>query len=81
MSRLGRSYRGASVSAAVITVFVVMTLVHGPLMAALPVTAPFPVAPTLPIPPGLFTPPLFAAPVASVVVPAVVIMRQQRGRM
>lgn len=60
---------------------VMMTLAHGALVAALPITAPLPVAPPFPIPPGLFTPPLFAAPVASVVMPAIVIMRQQRGRL
>lgn len=60
---------------------VMMTLAHGALMAALPITAPFPVAPPFPVPTGLFTPPLFAAPVASVVVPAIVIMRQERGRL
>ena len=60
---------------------VMMTLAHGALMAALPISAPFPVAPPLPVPPGLFTAPLFAAPVASVAMPAIVIMRQQRGRL
>ena len=47
----------ASASTAVVTVLVMVALVHGPLMAALPIAAPFPVTPPLPVPPGLLAPP------------------------
>ena len=73
--------RIASASTAVVTVLVMVTLVQGTLMAALPITAPFPVTPPLPVPPGLLAPPLLTAPVASVVMPAIVVVRQQRGRL
>ena len=72
-------------STAVVTVVIIVAVVHGPLMAVLPVAAPFPVASTFPVSPalpitaGLLAAPLFAAPVAAVVVPAVVIVSQQRG--
>lgn len=73
--RLPRSYR----STAVIAVVLIVAMVHGPLMAALPVAASFPVTPPLPVTSGLLATPLLAAPVASVVMPAVVTVGQQRG--
>lgn len=58
-----------------------VAVVHGPIMAALPVAAAFPVSSAFPITAGLLAAPLFAAPVAAVVMPAVVIVGQQRGRL
>jgi len=68
-------------STAVVTVIVIVAVVHGPIMAALPVAAAFPVSPAFPVTSGLLATPLFAAPVAAVVMPAVVIVGQQRGRL